>query len=169
MRTTQTGDGAAHPPRTEDSLVLSYLTLRTIVGAIGIALPFVLAIGKIVVDGPGLQNSMSDYYYTDMRNLFYSLALFRKTNPAQPPTEQRLKRNLVYTVCGYTILGCLAMLSGLMLIPGAAALQPLHPVFWLEAIAIVAFGVSWFTKGEAILKDDRPDSPQSVGGAPGNR
>ena len=26
--------------------------------------------------------------------------------------------------------------------------------FWLEATAIVAFGVSWLTKGEAILKDE---------------
>ena len=27
------------------------------------------------------------------------------------------------------------------------------PLFWLEAVAVVAFGVSWLTKGEAILAD----------------
>jgi hypothetical protein len=29
-----------------------------------------------------------------------------------------------------------------------------HPVFWLEALAIFAFGTSWSTKGEAILRDE---------------
>jgi hypothetical protein len=53
-----------------ESLVLSYLGLRTAVGAIGIALPFVLALGKMLFESPGLQNSISDYYYTGMRNIF---------------------------------------------------------------------------------------------------
>jgi uncharacterized membrane protein len=35
----------------------------------------------------------------------------------------------------------------------ASHLQALNPVFWLESIAVVAFGVSWLVKGEAILKD----------------
>ena len=34
------------------------------------------------------------------------------------------------------------------------SLLKLNPVFWLESLAIVAFGVSWFVKGEAILKDE---------------
>lgn len=53
-----------------DSLVLSYLGLRKAIGIIGIALPFILVIGKIVLSGPGLQGSMSAYYYTIMRNAF---------------------------------------------------------------------------------------------------
>jgi len=28
-----------------------------------------------------------------------------------------------------------------------------NPVFWLEAAALVAFGVSWLVKGEALLAD----------------
>jgi len=35
-----------------------------------------------------------------------------------------------------------------------AALADLTPVFWLEAVADVAFGVSWLVKGEAILADE---------------
>jgi hypothetical protein len=31
--------------------------------------------------------------------------------------------------------------------------ERLTPVFWLESLAVVAFGVSWLTKGETILKD----------------
>jgi hypothetical protein len=28
-----------------------------------------------------------------------------------------------------------------------------NPVFWLESIALWAFGISWIVKGEVILKD----------------
>jgi len=34
-----------------------------------------------------------------------------------------------------------------------SALQALDPVFWLETAAVLAFGISWLTKGEAILAD----------------
>ncbi len=57
-------------PKLQDPLVLSYLDLRKAVGIIGCALPFVLAIGKILLQGPGLQSSISGYYYTDMRDVF---------------------------------------------------------------------------------------------------
>src|SRR5207245_4583836 len=55
---------------TEDTLVLSYLELRKAVGIIGFALPFALAFGKILLQGRGIQSSISGYYYTDMRNVF---------------------------------------------------------------------------------------------------
>ncbi len=51
------------------SLVLSYLGLRKAIGILGIALPFVLVIGKFVLQGPGIEPSISDYY-TVMRNVF---------------------------------------------------------------------------------------------------
>jgi uncharacterized protein YhhL (DUF1145 family) len=57
-------------PGPQDSLVLSYLALRKAVGIIGVALPFVLALGKMLVQGPGIQASVSGYYYTDLRNVF---------------------------------------------------------------------------------------------------
>jgi hypothetical protein len=38
--------------------------------------------------------------------------------------------------------------------PGHATIRELDPVFWLESLAVVAFGVSWLTKGEMILKDE---------------
>jgi hypothetical protein len=56
--------------------VLSYRGLRKAVGIIAVTLPFVLAIGKwvtlgsIIAGSPGLQTSISGYYYTDMRNIF---------------------------------------------------------------------------------------------------
>lgn len=204
-----------------DTLVLSYLSLRRAVGLIGIALPFVLALGEFLFDDWGLRGSVSNYYYSSMGDVFvgslcaiavflmsyrgyerrddfagnlacifalgvalfptepeagatarqnlvgalhlvfaagllltlayFSLALFRLTSPH--PTPQKLQRNKVYTVCGYTILACVALCAVVKLLPGNALLLKFSPVFWLEAVAVVAFGVSWLTKGEAILAD----------------
>lgn len=204
----------------QDPLVISYLGLRKAVGIIGFALPFVLAFGKMLLQGPGIQDSISGYYYTDMRNIFvgslcaigvflmscrgydrndeiagylacvfaigvalfpttpygvatsrigtlhltfaalffltlayFSLALFTKTAPEQSPTPRKLQRNTVYRVCGYTILACILLIAVVRLSPLKILVERLTPAFWLESIAVVAFGVSWLTKGETILKD----------------
>jgi cytochrome c biogenesis factor len=204
----------------EDSLVLSYLTLRKAVGIIGCALPIVLALGKMLVQGPGLQCTISDYYYTDMGNVFvgslcaigvfllscrgydrrdeiagrlacvfavgvalfptnrcsggtspigylhltfaallfltlayFSIFLFTQTDPDKTPTPQKLQRNIVYRVFGYTILACILSIAIVRLTALGTSLGRLDPVFWLESLAVVSFGVSWLTKGETILKD----------------
>jgi hypothetical protein len=85
---------------------------------------------------------------------FFSLVLFRKTDPTRAPTRGKLKRNAVYTLCGYTILVCLAFIVVVAFLSSDSPVKRLDPVFWFEAAAIVAFGVSWLTKGEAILKDE---------------
>jgi hypothetical protein len=54
----------------EDTLVHSYLYLRRAIGVIGTALPAVLIIGKLIVDGGGLQDSISAYFWSDMRGVF---------------------------------------------------------------------------------------------------
>jgi hypothetical protein len=53
-----------------DTLVHSYLYLRRAIGLIGVALPAVLIIGKLLIQGGGLQDSISSYFYTDMRGVF---------------------------------------------------------------------------------------------------
>jgi hypothetical protein len=79
----------ADPSKNSD-LVISYLTLRRAVGAIGMGLPFVLVTGSVVIrywcpcscSAPSaiLQDSISDYYGTPLRNLFvgllFAVALF---------------------------------------------------------------------------------------------
>jgi hypothetical protein len=208
-----------------DSLVLSYLGLRKAVGVLGIALPFVLAFGGMLLDGPGIQTSVSSYYYTGMRNVFvgtlcaiavfmlsyrgyerrddiagdiacvfslgvaflptappgtpsdphrligglhlasaagffltlsyFSFALFTKTDPTKQPTPRKLQRNKVYRACGCIMLGAIGLivLHALLSRDITGSLDRLAPVFWFEGLAVVAFGVSWLTKGEAILKD----------------
>lgn len=228
-------------------LVISYLSLRKAIGIIGVALPFVLALGNILLralgiqsalHGPVIEDSISSYYYTDLRNIFVgsmcaigvflmsyrgydrrdvragrfafvcalgvaffpttplspalppatldqkliggvhltfaallfltlayiSLKLFTQTDPNKAPTRQKLQRNKVYRVSGYIMLACIALIVVAALPPINAMVKQLSPRFWLEAIAIVAFGVSWLTKGEAILKDQETPSaaPQKL-------
>jgi hypothetical protein len=62
------------------------------------------------------------------------------------------------------MLACIVLIVVAALPPIKAIVERLEPRFWLEAIAIVAFGVSWLTKGEAILKDQEVPSvaPQTL-------
>jgi hypothetical protein len=52
-----------------DPRIISYLTLRKAVGCVGISLPFVLAAGNWLFFAGGLQQSVSDYFYTGMRGV----------------------------------------------------------------------------------------------------
>ncbi|HEV3356257.1 MAG TPA: DUF998 domain-containing protein [Pseudonocardiaceae bacterium] len=58
---------AATPTR--DTLVHSYLFLRRAIGVLGLALPAVLIIGKALLQGGPLLDSISDYVYSDMRGV----------------------------------------------------------------------------------------------------
>jgi hypothetical protein len=95
---------------------------------------------------------------------YFSLVLFRKTNPAKQMTARKKQRNVVYTICGYTILVCIALIAVCFSFFAHSALQSAQPVFWLESAAVLAFGISWLTKGEAILAD--VVAPHSFGNGP---
>ncbi len=86
---------------------------------------------------------------------YFSLCLFTKTDPTKTPTPQKLQRNKVYRVCGYTLVASIVLIALVMSLPSALkqALSPYHPVYWLESLGVVAFGISWLTKGEAMLGD----------------
>lgn len=83
---------------------------------------------------------------------YVSLVLFRRTGG--DPTPRKRQRNVVYLACGVAMLVCLALIVLFGVLPEAN--RTLHATLWLEAGAILAFGVSWATKGEAILADLEP-------------
>jgi len=213
-------------PNNQRPLVFSYLALRKAIGYLGIALPFVVSLGAGIIFHKGIQNSISAYYHTGMRDVFvgtlwaigffllsykgyderddiagtlgcvfavcmslfrtapdgatsgrvdiigvfhwifaallfltliyFSLFLFTKTHADRAPTKQKLRRNKVFRTCGYAMTICIGLIGIHALLPDDAksALDALHPVYWLEAIAVEAFGISWMTKGAAILKDE---------------
>jgi hypothetical protein len=215
-------------PRSESRMAVSYLTVRLAIGVLGMALPFVLAIGGFLLFGYGIQSSISYYARTDMGPVlvgtlfaagffllgyrgyeraddvagivawlsalgvalftcgpdgggtpredfvgtlhlistvvlfgalvYFSLVLFTKTRPRKNPATRKKTRNIIYKVCGWVMVACLVIAFVYLVLPkGAQAMfTPLHPVYWMEAAALEAFGVSWFVKGEGILKDRVP-------------
>ncbi len=206
----------------KSDLVISYLTLRKVIGILGMSFPVILALGAWIIGGFGIQRSVSSYYHTNMQDVFagilfaiglflfsyrgyerkdniagdlacffaigvaifpttpdipkpdwmpiigilhlvfamllfltliyFSLCLFTKGKAGEEPSGRKKARNRVYRTCGYIMLACILLVPvyHLFFKPG---LDGLNPVFWLETIALLAFGVSWFTKGQAILKD----------------
>ncbi|HEY7127833.1 MAG TPA: hypothetical protein VH540_28140 [Ktedonobacterales bacterium] len=84
---------------------------------------------------------------------YFALFLFRKTYPDQQPTRQKQTRNRVYLICGLAMVFCLALIVLLGFLPDPEWLLQLHPFFILEALSVEAFGIAWFIKGGAILKD----------------
>jgi hypothetical protein len=77
---------------------------------------------------------------------------FTKTEPGTERTAQKKSRDLVYRICGIVIAVCLVLVPIESLVIGAP-IQRFRPLFWLEAVAVVAFGVAWLVKGQAVLKD----------------
>jgi len=87
---------------------------------------------------------------------YFSICLFTKTDKPKPVEGMKRIRNRVYRVCGWLILISIALVAVYYLVlPKAVqdAWAALKPVFWLETVAVMAFGFSWLTKGEAIWAD----------------
>lgn len=58
----------------DDNLLISYLSLRKYLGVLGITLPFILVGGTIgLSDCTSIQNSISHYYHTEMRDVFVAI------------------------------------------------------------------------------------------------
>ena len=51
-------------------LIVSYLTLRKVIGFAGLLMPIVVHVGGKFIDKIPLGNSVSAYYYTHMRDEF---------------------------------------------------------------------------------------------------
>jgi hypothetical protein len=68
-------------------------------------------------------------------------------------TPQKKQRNTIYRVCGWVIVACIIVLVLYNVFLQDTAIKIINPVFWLESIMIWAFGISWFIKGDTLLKD----------------
>ncbi len=64
-------------------LIISYMTIRRVIGVVAIGLPICVIAGGFIQDGHGIQGSISGYYYTNMRDVFVGMlsvvALFLMT------------------------------------------------------------------------------------------
>ena len=205
------------------SLIISYLSLRRTIGILGILLPFALALGNTYIFGEGLQTSMSSYYHTRVGDLFvgvlfviglflfsykgygfvddiaghlacvfaigvaifpttpanptsanaetigaihlafagllfltlafFAIFLFTKSAPDRPVTSRKKRRNAIFRLCGIVIIICIVLTAVVnVVLPKdlASTIAQYNHVFWLEAVAVVAFGISWLVKGKAL-------------------
>jgi hypothetical protein len=81
-----------------------------------------------------------------------SFFLFTIKKEGEEPTSRKLKRNILYKLCGIIIALCLIAMGFFYFVlndnfPGSTF------IYWAETIALVAFGVSWITKGGTLLPD----------------
>ena len=85
---------------------------------------------------------------------YFSLFLFTKSDvkPADQKTRKR-KRNFVYKLCGVAMLVFIATIALSYLLLNEDYRRDTNLVFWMEAAALWAFGISWFVKGETLWKD----------------
>lgn len=218
--------------QTKPQMLKSYMLLRRVIGALAILLPIVLAIGGKYYGGcEGVENSISDYYHTPMRDIFvgtlcavamflfayrahdwkdtatalfaclsalgvaffptglktvskcatkcfeypeltgkihlacalaffialiiFSLWLFKEPRDiSETQTSQMKKRNIVYKICGWTMLICVTLIIlYFWKLRDILNIQKCSPVFYLEFVALIAFGFSWLTKGQLFFKD----------------
>lgn len=216
----------------ENKLVLSYLTVRKLIGILGFLLPFILVVGSLILSACCyIQPSISNYYHTIMRDVFVGymcalsifllsykgydivdrvltflagtfglmvallpttfkipmlpcniecsrfipdlvgtihlisaglfllclafMSLFLFTKGESTPTPQKLIRNKIYKAAGYIILICVGLLVLYFALPHSVTdpLIVLKPIFWLETIAVMAFGFSWLVKGGMFFAD----------------
>lgn len=194
---------------------VSFVTLRRVVGVLGMALPVVMVLwGFYLIGGIEIRSSISGYYGLRTRDAFvgilcviawfffayrgyerkddiagdlaclfalgvaffpnsgqpwervvhfasaaalflvlsyFSLALFTKSGPTRTPQKKR--RNRIYRVCGVIMMLCIVSIGLYSWLLDDTAISRLNPVFWLESFMLWAFGISWFVKGETLLRD----------------
>lgn len=85
--------------------------------------------------------------------LFLTLAYFalwQFTKTGGEPTPEKVLRNRIYRISGVTILGCIALIGIHGWFFRDTGVDDLRPVFWLESVALWAFGIAWFVKGEGL-------------------
>jgi hypothetical protein len=79
-----------------------------------------------------------------------SLLLFTRSDSG-PPAGKKATRNLYYKVCGCIMLAAVALIGVINIVPTLAdRLANFKPVFLLEAVAVISFGISWLVKGETF-------------------
>jgi len=90
--------------------------------------------------------------------LFLTLAaisafLFTRTDPTRGMTPQKKSRNKVYRLCALVMALALLEIAVSALVLTEAQQDAARTTLLGEAIALIAFGVSWLIKGETLLRD----------------
>jgi hypothetical protein len=71
-------------------------------------------------------------------------------------TGRKRLRNKIYRGCGIAITAGVVIAALLQWLTSNAFRDAWHPVFWCEAVAVIAFGIAWLIKGETLFADPVP-------------
>lgn len=73
-------------------------------------------------------------------------SIFQFTKGSPNPTPGKKKRNVIFRICG------IGMIASFILLPLAnfGIINVRHVIWWIEAIALAFFGISWLTKADCI-------------------
>lgn len=121
-------------------------TIATIAGM------FALGVAWFPVTNHGEATGSGIIHLISAASLFTTLAFFSYfifTKGAENPTPEKLIRNKIYKRCGIVIAACIV---GILAYKITSDIESSF-VFWAETVALVTFGISWLTKGEAIYAD----------------
>lgn len=83
---------------------------------------------------------------------FFSIYLFTKTGKEVVMESRKKARNKIYVICGLVMIGCILAITIYVLF--IQDNNPSYLIYWAETVALVAFGVSWLTKGGSISPDE---------------
>lgn len=144
------------------SIVISYMHLRTLIGVLGILLPFVCVFGSLPYNGFVVQDSISMHYYTNMRDIFVGIligvALFLMTYKGYERID-----NVVTNLTGAFAIGiaCFPCINpdwtepvSLLLLPNSVT-NIIHTLSALSFFSLLAANSIWiFTKSSRPVEKD---------------
>jgi hypothetical protein len=93
-------------------VIISYLTMRRLIGVLGISLPFIVVIGGFIEHGFVIQGSISGYYYTNMRDIFIGILCVVFLFLVSYKGYERVD-NFVSNVSGICALGMIVFPTGM--------------------------------------------------------
>ncbi len=81
-----------------------------------------------------------------------SIFLFTRLKPG--PTKRKMIRNKIYVICGLAMI--VSMAGVLLFLLFFSEKRPESTfIFWGETVTLIAFGVSWLTKGGTLYPDKK--------------
>jgi hypothetical protein len=139
------------------SMVATFLLLRRAIGWIGTLLPIVVIVGDAAFSSGPLPNSLSDFYYTPMRNILVGSLCVLGVFLLLYDVSVRVDR-WITNAAGVGVLG-VAFLPGSPPVPHLTTSQEvignLHVFF--AAIAFLGLAATMWRFGKAV--SDGPDAP----------
>jgi hypothetical protein len=79
---------------------------------------------------------------------YFCLGPFRKNTKGQGGKKARRAR--IYLICGWIIVLCIVTIGVAELMMPAETMKALRLTYWVEVVALEAFGVAWIVAGKAI-------------------